>query len=62
MLRSAMINVEYEGKKRSVDARRDRHFHESKKYRAANIAWVYFQNCREEVGVVHEYVRFFSRT
>lgn len=38
MLRSAMINVEYEGKNRSVDARRDRHFHQSKKYQAANIA------------------------
>jgi hypothetical protein len=61
MLRSAMINVEYEGKNRSVDARRDRHLHESKECRGANIARVHFQDCREAVGVAYEYVRFSSR-
>src|ERR1700676_832712 len=62
MLRSAMINVEYKGKNRSVGAQRDRHFHESKECRAANIAQVHFQDCGEDVGVAYEHVRFSSRT
>jgi hypothetical protein len=62
MLRRAMINVEYEAKNRSVGAQCDRHFHDSKECRAANIVQVHFQDCCEDVGVAYENVRFSSRT
>ena len=62
MLRSAMINVEYKVKNRSVGAQRGRHFRKSKECRAANITQVHFQDCCEDVGVTYEHVRFSSRT